>query len=768
MTCTRRARSLALVASAALIATTTTSVSADAPTWQSLFKGGLRARAFEHWGEAVVFFGEASRINSVEGGSVYLSSTFEREYFPHFYLGEALFETGAYGAAFKRWAESLRQGRLTRRGRGIVDQYVGQFGRLCVSWQTTLGEVRGGLVEAGRALGPRLDALAERGEEAGDLREAVEASEEELERVRLELTEMAGAHSCEATRRGESLAEKVAATATLAARLENADETLHGVLRELGRVEEEVVERRAQLSVKKAAAVREQIEALQEGLPPGNPQPRPITRTSGDSRTVQDAPDLQAGFDLTPAERATGQYLLALVKIFSGMCEDTIDLLRESRKTLAPSPPGAVHSLLPYLPHSALALAARNCGDLGLVRRELAEAEETENWFEGEGLSDALDVWLDQSDLFQPYVKKYALLIGAEAYGRGHQPLPNVRSNLEEVGRLLSELGYELPMRPADPTGATLAFVDQPKNELAKTIEEFLAKYGADPKAALLLYWSGHGDTADFDDPMEGKIRKTGYILPFDMPPVPENAAEKVTLLQKSAIHLKSFARWADENKRAPLHTLFIFESCYSGIALEEFQDVGRPGDFDRARVSRRVRMFLSSTTEHQVSPADTRFREELIRGIQGCADEDGNRHVTGPELATYLDKRIRWADPRGAKSMESELSQGEYVFERIMPTSDQCPDPAATRPLDDEALLVLDPKGVLGSYPEDVRERLEEARLWTGFVDVKSAERMLDFLQMYTRRYPEPLFGVIVDSVRSRIERGTSRTAHRTTVASH
>lgn len=719
-----------------------------------LFRAGLDARSFDKWGEAVAFFGEAVEARSEEGGRVLWYGTWWFDYLPHFYLGEALYRVGRYAPAFEELTESLRQDEIRRKKRREIRELVEGFRGPCTRWQEGLEARRTEHLEAARRLRPRLETLGQDGGEREDLRRALERVETDLHGVEEELAALEGDRTCAAATEAGDLADTVAAGAELASRLEGVDRSLRASSSELQRIEEEIVEQRVSLAEEKAAAAKAKIDAFLEGR--SSPQRRPRLVSHEVRSTVRAKLQEPSGpgwtLELTTEERAIEQYLMAIAKVSAGRCDDSVELLTQALQTLGPPGSVSVHPRVPYLPHFALAQAARNCGDRDAVQRELSLAEQA--GFTADRHLLALKQWLERSRPFDVYGKKYALLVGGVSYREPFDTLPRVRDDLESIAEFLKTAGYELPMGPA--------LIDRTKSELEDAIEEFLSTYGSDPRSVLLVYWAGHGETRE-----NVHEYATGYILPFDMPALPAEGGEALIVLRESALDIETFHLWANNYSDA-LHTLFVFDSCHSGTVLNDLPKMDLQ-PFDPERAAQPVRLFLASGTAEQQVPSDTHFREQFLLGLEACADHDGDRHVTAAELADYLQRTVTESTPQGGKSRESRYGTGEFVFDPPPGSRDGCPQAAAWRKTD-FGLEGLDPESVL----EPPASILEETDFWERVVrrhpllENASPEQVLVVLRYYTEEYAEPYFRSLTDRIRSRLEReAASLTARRATGAS-
>ena len=90
---------------------------------QDAYKQGLKAIDDQQWDLAAEKMREALAGRSEESGKLLMKGRFRR-YLPHYFLGVALFELGDCESALASWAESERQGVVTKR-KGFYGNLVG-------------------------------------------------------------------------------------------------------------------------------------------------------------------------------------------------------------------------------------------------------------------------------------------------------------------------------------------------------------------------------------------------------------------------------------------------------------------------------------------------------------------------------------------------------------------------------------------------------------------------------------------------------------------
>jgi uncharacterized caspase-like protein len=251
------------------------------------------------------------------------------------------------------------------------------------------------------------------------------------------------------------------------------------------------------------------------------------------------------------------------------------------------------------------------------------------------------------------YTKSYALLIGNSRYENGWETLGSVPAELEKVGEVLAQHGFEVT-RQLDLDGASLR----------TAYEEFIREHGmGDPDVRLLFFFSGHGYTAPGEK---------GYLVGTDAPELPRFGQPGPDFLQKS-LPTSQFIEWSRQIKAR--HVLFVFDSFISAFTLERSDppatersdppafatDLGRPS-----------RQFLTAGRAGEPIPGISVFAEMFVDGLSaGAWKADLNRdgYVTGMELGFYLSYGVPERRPRQhpqfAVHPDPALREGDIIFSR-------------------------------------------------------------------------------------------------------
>ncbi|HNJ41439.1 MAG TPA: SUMF1/EgtB/PvdO family nonheme iron enzyme, partial [Acidobacteriota bacterium] len=237
----------------------------------------------------------------------------------------------------------------------------------------------------------------------------------------------------------------------------------------------------------------------------------------------------------------------------------------------------------------------------------------------------------------------YALVIGASEYRNGWDRLPGVKQDVSAVKETLESQGFEVRV-VLDPT----------RENFDRAMKQFIDDYGYVEKNRLLIYFAGHGHTEKGSDD-----RVFGYIVPVDAPlPDRDRVGFKRSAVSMDAI--EAYARLIETR-----HALFVFDSCFSGSLVSRSTVV--PPEISDA-TAKAVRQFITSGAANQEVPDRSVFRDLFVRGINGAADLNGDRYVTGSELAMYLKSQVteysRGAQtPQYGKIRDTKLDLGDYVF---------------------------------------------------------------------------------------------------------
>ncbi|MEM9558543.1 MAG: caspase family protein [Acidobacteriota bacterium] len=237
------------------------------------------------------------------------------------------------------------------------------------------------------------------------------------------------------------------------------------------------------------------------------------------------------------------------------------------------------------------------------------------------------------------YGESRALLVGVSNYDewRGLPSIPGELAALEEV---LVEHGFSVQ-----------TFLDLGEDDLRRTFENFIDRFGFDPDNRLLLYFAGHGYTRRVHG------MKRGYLVPADAPE--PDRVDPSAFLEKS-ISMDVVRSWARTIEAR--HALFLLDSCFSGLLFETRSSwVAEPLHITQY-IAHPVRQFLTAGGEGEV-PSKSLFAPAVVRGLRGAADLSRDGYITGRELGLYLQEN---AAAEGLMPRDGRLPnyrQGEFVF---------------------------------------------------------------------------------------------------------
>jgi formylglycine-generating enzyme required for sulfatase activity/uncharacterized caspase-like protein len=279
------------------------------------------------------------------------------------------------------------------------------------------------------------------------------------------------------------------------------------------------------------------------------------------------------------------------------------------------------------------------------------------------------------------YTASYALVIGASAYT--HWPLlPGVQQDVREVTAVLQAQGFHVEL-VRDPT----------RDALQRAFESFIARYGQQENHRLLIYFAGHGHTMK-----QAYGAEMGYLVPIDAPlPQRDEAGFRAQALDMHLI--ENYARRIQAK-----HVLFLFDSCFSGSVFSLSRAIP---EYIQYKTSEPVRQFITSGSANEQVPDVSIFRQQLVAGLRGEADVDGDGYVTGAELGEFLQKRVvnysnNTQQPQYGKLRDPYLDKGDFVF-LVSPSPLPSPSPSVS---DLQAQLAAERQRL-----EEERRRLDEQR---------------------------------------------------------
>ena len=254
-----------------------------------------------------------------------------------------------------------------------------------------------------------------------------------------------------------------------------------------------------------------------------------------------------------------------------------------------------------------------------------------------------VELQIPNGERIQLYSQSHALIIVSEYQNSAWGELDSVPRDVREVKKALEGQGFNVE-----------TILNPTKQDMDDRIEQFIGDYGYERNNRLLFYYSGHGYTQERDG------RQFGYLVPSD---APNPLTDEKGFFRKS-LKMTRVLSWAKEIESK--HTLFVFDSCFSGSVLRSrAQSV--PEDISYS-TSKPVRQFISAGNAIQPVPAQSVFRPLFIRGINGKADLDGDGYVIGAELGIYLQKKVPTYEsgqtPQYGKIRDPYLDEGNFVFQ--------------------------------------------------------------------------------------------------------
>jgi formylglycine-generating enzyme required for sulfatase activity/uncharacterized caspase-like protein len=248
----------------------------------------------------------------------------------------------------------------------------------------------------------------------------------------------------------------------------------------------------------------------------------------------------------------------------------------------------------------------------------------------------------------QLYDGSYALVIGMSDY-KFWPKLPGTRADVEDVKNILVEHKFKVEVA-----------LDLNSDELEKKIKDFVNTYGLDGHHRLLVYFAGHGHTMMVQDG-----RSPGYIVPIDAP----RPEKDPVLFRQKALAMTTVKEWAE--RITTRHSLFVFDSCFSGILTMRSDGSGIPPVIQKS-LDNPARQFITAGSAGQQVPDVSIFKRYFVAGLRGEADLDRDGYITGTELFNYVHNKVtnesnaRQTPQYGTLENEN-LRFGDMVFSRTV-----------------------------------------------------------------------------------------------------
>lgn len=248
-----------------------------------------------------------------------------------------------------------------------------------------------------------------------------------------------------------------------------------------------------------------------------------------------------------------------------------------------------------------------------------------------------------EGKILRLYKECHALVIGISDYLSGWPDLPNAVRDADEIGDLLSELGFKVT-RVKNPT----------KSQLVQKLDAFIYGPGQKEDNCIVIFFAGHGHTVEMTYGPD-----MGYIVPKD---TPSPLLDKANFMQK-AISMEIIQAYARSIQAK--HALFLFDSCFSGAIF----DIARAiPEAISSKTEKPVRQFITAGGADETVPDRSVFKIQLIKGLRGDSDLNKDGYVTGTELGEFLqDTVINYSrggqHPQYGKIRDPILDRGDFVF---------------------------------------------------------------------------------------------------------
>jgi hypothetical protein len=178
------------------------------------------------------------------------------------------------------------------------------------------------------------------------------------------------------------------------------------------------------------------------------------------------------------------------------------------------------------------------------------------------------------------------------------------------------------------------------RNDILQATRNWLAAEVNDNRTDVFVFYSGHGLASP-----DGKKR---YLLPVDA---------KTDLLEDTAISQEQLVKII--NAQHPRSVTLITDSCYSGVSRtgKSLLASARPiAIYSESEALPANTTVMSSSSGNQVSVSSPDlghglFSYFVMKGLEGDADQNGDRRITAQELYAYVAERVsKEAIRRGAQ----------------------------------------------------------------------------------------------------------------------
>jgi formylglycine-generating enzyme len=196
--------------------------------------------------------------------------------------------------------------------------------------------------------------------------------------------------------------------------------------------------------------------------------------------------------------------------------------------------------------------------------------------------------------------------------------------------------------------------------ELQGGLRDFFQTKGDREDDRLFVFYVGHGFIDETND--------MGYITGIDTPAYANDPRRAVW----NALPMRDYDTFT--RRALARHVLTVFDSCFAGTIFSAHlggRAKPKPMDIRRVRdaLQHPIRYYITAGGAKEEVPADFRFAELLLRGIEGGADFHKDGFITGEELGDYLKQEVpekagKLIHPRyGVLGDDEHDSAGEFLF---------------------------------------------------------------------------------------------------------
>ena len=183
-----------------------------------------------------------------------------------------------------------------------------------------------------------------------------------------------------------------------------------------------------------------------------------------------------------------------------------------------------------------------------------------------------------------------------------------------------------------------------------------------------MFFFSGHGASRT-----DGSM---GYLVPSDAPLIHKNPSG----FMRKALSMSRIKTWCRE--MLAKHSLFVFDSCFSGTIFESRGADGHPSPITDY-TAKPVRYFITAGDARENVPARSVFTPMFVEGLKGKADLNGDGYIIDAELGMYLHDRVlafrTGHIPQHGKITDLSLNKGDFVF--VLPHAKRRPVPPPPTP---------------------------------------------------------------------------------------